>query len=81
MNINHRLSYSDKVANEGNYFKTVMRSMDNNFGLFSDVKRNMMANYKMLNYEIDVEDMRRYITSDLDIDEVRKLQHYDVVIS
>lgn len=81
MNINHRLSYSDKVANEGNYFKTVMRSMDNNFGLFSDVKRNMMANYKMLNYEIDVEDMRRYITSDLDMDEVRKLQHYDVVIS
>lgn len=81
MNINHRLSYAEKISNDNEYGRKMLDWVGNQSINFNYIHRKMITNYNMYGGKIDTNELKSYLATDLDNEVLSKLQHYDISIS
>lgn len=81
MNINHRKLYNEKVANDNEYGRTMLDWIGNQSINFNYIHQKMISNYNMYAGKINIQELQNYITTDIDEEMLKKVQHYDITIS
>ena len=81
MNINHRLSYKEKIADENAYGKKVLDWVANQSMNYNYINTKMIVNYNLYSGKNNVQDMKKYISTEVDDEMLSKVQHYDIAVS
>lgn len=81
----HRLTYKKKKANDDEYGRSFIDSVDvysgsQSFSNYSIIKENMLINYDLFNNRIDLNDFMQY-NPETEEDVIGKFQHYDIAVS
>lgn len=81
MNINHRLTYNEKIANKNEYGRQMMDWMADQSRNYNYINSKMIINYNLYNGKPTIEDMKKYISTEIDDEMLAKVQHYDIMVS
>lgn len=81
MNINHRKTYLEKISNENEYGRTMLDWISNQSINFNYIHQKMISNYNMYSGKMNTQELKDYISTEIDDEMLQKVQHYDVIIS